>query len=248
MVKRRRVEFRVANQAMNKFDRSVMCVQVLGAEPGFTSCHGRVIATLDYMWFTRLLHTPTPAAQRTSSLQASEPSSQQPSISADPAGRSLDSSGAASSECTSGADGHKCSSSGISSADHSQRGRLEQLGVAGASSGTPGGPTVAGGAPGARGLGVSAVAGGWELVPTRVAMVPPLRSLHSGLPAPDYPSDHISLVAEFSVRSLRPADGVPVPGVFAPRTPAPAAPAALAVPGVAAAPQVPQHIFFDDED
>lgn len=40
---------------------------------------------------------------------------------------------------------------------------------------------------------------GWVLRPYRVAQPPPLKSLRCGLPSPKYPSDHISLIAEFSM-------------------------------------------------
>ena len=41
--------------------------------------------------------------------------------------------------------------------------------------------------------------GGWMLKPYRVAQPPPLRSLRCGLPSPKYPSDHISLIADFCI-------------------------------------------------
>ena len=40
---------------------------------------------------------------------------------------------------------------------------------------------------------------GWVLRPYRVAQPPPLKSLRCGLPSPKYPSDHISLIADFSI-------------------------------------------------
>ncbi len=40
---------------------------------------------------------------------------------------------------------------------------------------------------------------GWVLNPYRVAHPPPLKSLRCGLPSPKYPSDHISLIADFSM-------------------------------------------------
>ncbi len=40
---------------------------------------------------------------------------------------------------------------------------------------------------------------GWVLKPYRVAHPPPLKSLRCGLPSPKYPSDHISLIADFSM-------------------------------------------------
>ena len=44
--------------------------------------------------------------------------------------------------------------------------------------------------------------GAWELCPVRVLHVPPLSALRGGLPAPEYPSDHISLIADFSSRRI----------------------------------------------
>lgn len=34
-------------------------MQVLGDEPEYSSCHGRVIATLDYMWYSETPHPPS---------------------------------------------------------------------------------------------------------------------------------------------------------------------------------------------
>lgn len=34
-------------------------IQVLGDEPEYSSCHGRVIATLDYMWYSETPHQPS---------------------------------------------------------------------------------------------------------------------------------------------------------------------------------------------
>jgi hypothetical protein len=39
----------------------------------------------------------------------------------------------------------------------------------------------------------------WVLRPKRVVQPPPLSSLRCGLPSPKYPSDHISLIAEFAM-------------------------------------------------
>jgi hypothetical protein len=52
----------------------------------------------------------------------------------------------------------------------------------------------------------------WELVPTRVVLMPQLSSLRRGLPAAEYPSDHISLVAEFDVRRACGVPAVALPG------------------------------------
>ena len=46
------------------------------------------------------------------------------------------------------------------------------------------------------------IEGTWELLPLRVVHVPPLSALRGGLPAPEYPSDHISLIADFSSRRV----------------------------------------------
>lgn len=43
-------------------------------------------------------------------------------------------------------------------------------------------------------------AGNWSLEPTAVLLPPPLESLHCGLPSPEWPSDHISLLAIFQVQ------------------------------------------------
>ena len=102
---------------------SLRC-QVLGAEPLFTSCHGRFTGTVDYIWFT---------------------------------------------------------------------------------------PDSADGAwPGAHALtqGPAPGAPAFSLRAARVLLPPDFASLYCGLPSPEYPSDHISLLAEFDV--LR-ADGACVP-------------------------------------
>ena len=39
----------------------------------------------------------------------------------------------------------------------------------------------------------------WRLRPKRVVQPPPLSSLRCGLPSPKYPSDHISLIADFTM-------------------------------------------------
>ena len=39
----------------------------------------------------------------------------------------------------------------------------------------------------------------WMLRPKRVVQPPPLSSLRCGLPSPKYPSDHISLIADFTM-------------------------------------------------
>ena len=38
------------------------------------------------------------------------------------------------------------------------------------------------------------------LIPTAVLLPPPLESLHCGLPSPEWPSDHISLLTKFTLR------------------------------------------------
>lgn len=38
------------------------------------------------------------------------------------------------------------------------------------------------------------------LIPTAVLLPPPLESLHCGLPSPEWPSDHISLLTKFNLR------------------------------------------------
>ena len=47
----------------------------------------------------------------------------------------------------------------------------------------------------------------WVLKPFRVALPPPLQSLRCGLPSPKYPSDHISLIADFSMLQQQPDSG-----------------------------------------
>ena len=41
-------------------------MQVLGDEPEYSSCHGRVIATLDYIWYSERAYTPGGSAARPS--------------------------------------------------------------------------------------------------------------------------------------------------------------------------------------
>jgi hypothetical protein len=139
--------------------------QVLGAEPQFTSCHGRIIDTLDYIWFTPLAAPAQPD-------QARQP------------------------ELPNGA-AHADSSSSLGDFEH----------ILGPVSppGSHAAAAVAGPAPVEEGN-----AEAWELLPMRVVHVPPLSVLRCGLPAPEYPSDHISLIADFSSRRLRAAPQHPV--------------------------------------
>ena len=51
------------------------CVQVLGDEPEYSSCHGRVIATLDYIWYSERTFTPGASAGRPSGNHAGSLSS-----------------------------------------------------------------------------------------------------------------------------------------------------------------------------
>ena len=46
--------------------------------------------------------------------------------------------------------------------------------------------------------------GGWRLEPVGVLLPPPLETLHCALPSPAWPSDHISLVADFSLTPAEP--------------------------------------------
>ena len=45
-------------------------MQVLGDEPEYSSCHGRVIATLDYIWYSEGAYTPGGSAARPSGSHA----------------------------------------------------------------------------------------------------------------------------------------------------------------------------------
>ena len=51
------------------------CMQVLGDEPEYSSCHGRVIATLDYIWYSEGAYTPCGSAARLSGSHAGSLSS-----------------------------------------------------------------------------------------------------------------------------------------------------------------------------
>ena len=46
---------------------------------------------------------------------------------------------------------------------------------------------------------VAVQAGNLTLTPTSVLLPPPIESLHCGLPSPEWPSDHISLLASFTI-------------------------------------------------
>ena len=50
-------------------------MQVLGDEPEYSSCHGRVIATLDYIWYSERTFMPGPSAARPSGNHAGSLSS-----------------------------------------------------------------------------------------------------------------------------------------------------------------------------
>lgn len=245
-------------------------MQVLGAEPGFTSCHGRVIATLDYMWYTPRATVPAAPPTTLEQPRGSSASAQQagagsrspsaaaaesaPSGSADGGGaevRERRQTGAAcdlpsSCQPEEAAAARPCSGAAVLPTDVCLNRVPGPWGPLGGPSGGPSGePQDCGG----------------ELVPTRVAVMPGLGSLRCGLPAPEYPSDHISLVAEFSARL--PAPGVPVPeaarpavamsAAAVPDVAAPAAAVASAATSAVTAPSAlpepgrPGHIFFDDD-
>ena len=51
------------------------CTQVLGDEPEYSSCHGRVIATLDYIWYSERAYVPGASAARPSRSDAGSLSS-----------------------------------------------------------------------------------------------------------------------------------------------------------------------------
>lgn len=240
-----------------------MCVQVLGSEPGFTSCHGRVIATLDYMWYMRLLHIPCPAARpgppphRASADTAPMPQNtvsswvaaavakiveSDPDASTTPSleshvhvsvyGNSVDMLDSRKGEDLCSTEGQPDRGSGCQlEPTQSRNGASSEVESASATS------SCAPGEPGSN---------EWELVPTRVAMVPPLRSLRCGLPAPEYPSDHISLVADFSVRLLQPARGVPVSGVVVPGAAEAVTAATSATAQNSLHDQPQRHIYFND--
>ncbi|BDA48472.1 probable protein angel homolog 2 at N-terminal half [Coccomyxa sp. Obi] len=231
--------------------------QVLGSEPGFTSCHGRVIATLDYMWYTRLLHMPSPAARpgppphRASADTVSLSQTTLTSWVAAAVAEIVESHPDASTAHN--VESHVCVSDML---DCRKGGDLcESESQPDGQSGSQSEPTQSGNGAASEAESASATCSGvpgepgsdeWELVPMRVAMVPPLRSLRCGLPAPEFPSDHISLVTEFSVRSLRPAPGVPVPGVVVPGAIAVMSAATAATAQNSVQDQPLRHIYFDD--
>jgi hypothetical protein len=149
---------------------------VLGGEPAFTSCHGRVIDTLDYIWFT-------------------------PMASRQPCGGDVPD-GAAGQATTARASGSAAAENGASNAhgEHMQEAASQGAGASPAAEQAEGLVRASSGA--AAGSGGGALPD-WELVATRVALVPPLSAMRGGMPSPDYPSDHISLVAEFVARPLQ---------------------------------------------
>ena len=49
---------------------------------------------------------------------------------------------------------------------------------------------------------VAVQAGNLTLTPTSVLLPPPIESLHCGLPSPEWPSDHISLLASFTIAGV----------------------------------------------
>ena len=51
-------------------------------------------------------------------------------------------------------------------------------------------------------LAVAVQAGNLTLTPTSVLLPPPIESLHCGLPSPEWPSDHISLLASFTIAAV----------------------------------------------
>lgn len=53
-------------------------------------------------------------------------------------------------------------------------------------------------------------AGELTLTPHSVLLPPPLESLHCGLPSPEWPSDHISLMARFVIARGSTAQQPPV--------------------------------------
>ncbi|CAL8463659.1 g3193 [Coccomyxa elongata] len=244
--------------------------QVLGSEPGFTSCHGRVIATLDYIWYTRLLHVPAarpgPPPHRTSADTAPMSQTTVRSWVAAAVAEIVESHPDASTNLKLESHVHVSAHENIADMSDCRRGDdlCNSESQPDGKSGSHLEPSQSQNGAGSQAESASAASSGapgepgsdeWELLPMRVAMVPPLRSLRCGLPAPEYPSDHISLVAEFAVRSLRPAPGVPVPGVVVPGAAAAMSAATLAndtsaaTSGTAQSPlqdRPLRHIYFDD--
>lgn len=151
---------------------------MLGGEPAFTSCHGRVIDTLDYIWFTPL------ASPRISGSDASSGGAADQPIPAHASG------GAAPNKARPPHDGRMlapedaCLGNGAAPLADQASVWKEDGGGAAAMSGGQGAPA-------------------WELVATRVALAPPLSAMRGGMPSPEYPSDHISLVAEFTTRPVQ---------------------------------------------
>ena len=146
--------------------RNASVGQVLGEEPRFTSCHGRIIDTLDYIWFTPLASS------------AAQP---------DQAGRQVESEDLA---------GQMAGQSGGAQHNGGSLAEFEHILGPACSGAHAGGEAVSR---------VSTAAGGaelWELLPARVVHVPPQSALRCGLPAPGYPSDHISLIADFTSRRI----------------------------------------------
>lgn len=246
-----------------------MCMQVLGSEPGFTSCHGRVIATLDYMWYTRLLHIPAarrgPPPHRSSADTAPMSQTTVRSWVAAAVAEIVESHPDASTGFDFESHVHVSAHGMADMSDRRRGGNLcNQESQPDTESGRQLEPNQSQNGAGSQAESASAASSGapggpgsdeWELFPMRVAMVPPLRSLRCGLPAPEYPSDHISLVAEFAVRLLRPAAGVPVSGVVVPGAAAAMSAATLtndmsaATSGIAQNPlqdRPLRHIYFDD--
>ena len=151
--------------------------QVLGGEPAFTSCHGRVIDTLDYIWFTPL------ASRQTSAGDASDcPADNAAKVHANGTA-AFDRASTAQSEHLPHVEAAFLGDNAAPQPAPAEEGVKESRG-AGASSGGRGIPD-------------------WQLVATRVAMVPPLSAMRGGMPSPEYPSDHISLVAEFTARPVQ---------------------------------------------
>ena len=191
---------------------------MLGGEPAFTSCHGRVIDTLDYIWFT-------PLASR------------------QPCGGDVPD-GAAEQATTARASATAAAENGASSsahAEHMQEAASQGAGASPAAEQAQGRERTSSGA--AAGSGSGALPD-WELAATRVALVPPLSAMRGGMPSPDYPSDHISLVAEFVARPLQ--------GLQARAQPSPheqGLHAATCWPAHAEQQrrQVNQHLHFEDE-
>ena len=185
--------------------------QVLGGEPRFTSCHGRVIATLDYIWYTRQAHKPMrhsepcqPSASAPDDSLTSEPAADDASSAAGGSISNLASANYNGSGSGAQADNDRprnsASHSGPESASVDRSSSCNGLSNPSISREAPATAREHADPLGTAARGVDDVSE-WELVPTRVVLMPQLSSLRRGLPAAEYPSDHISLVAEFSVRA-----------------------------------------------